>query len=82
MALVNTDYKFIWADLGGTGSASDAQIYNNSEIKEFAGDGIIGFLAPDPFSNDYQNVPYFFIGDDAFALQETMMKPYSLGFGQ
>ncbi|XP_064641939.1 uncharacterized protein LOC135496509 [Lineus longissimus] len=38
MALVDAEYKFIWADLGGTGSASDAQIYNNSEIKEFAED--------------------------------------------
>ena len=24
MALVDADYKFIWADVGGTGSASDA----------------------------------------------------------
>ena len=28
MALVDADYKFVWADLGGLGSASDAQIYN------------------------------------------------------
>ncbi|KAK7097769.1 hypothetical protein V1264_004700 [Littorina saxatilis] len=27
MALVDADYKFIWADIGGTGSSSDAQIY-------------------------------------------------------
>jgi hypothetical protein len=77
MALVDADYKFIWADIGGTGSASDAQIYNNSELKELAEDGDLGFPAPDPLPNDYQDVPYFFIGDDAFALRETMMKPYS-----
>ena len=38
MALVNADYKFIWADVGSRGSASDAQIYNNSELKEFVED--------------------------------------------
>ena len=31
MALVDADYKFVWADIGATGSASDAQIYNSSE---------------------------------------------------
>ena len=27
-ALVDADYKFIWADIGTNGSASDAQIVN------------------------------------------------------
>ena len=34
MAFVDADYKFIWADVGGTGSASDAKIYNDSELTE------------------------------------------------
>lgn len=29
-ALVDGDYKFLWADIGGLGSASDSQIYNES----------------------------------------------------
>lgn len=33
MALEDADYKFIWADVGGTGSASDAQIYKNVSSK-------------------------------------------------
>ncbi|XP_045121906.1 protein ALP1-like [Portunus trituberculatus] len=78
MALVDADYKFIWADVGGAGSASDAQIYNASELKECVEDGTLGFPDPEPLPNDNQDMPYFFIGDDAFALRETMMKPYSL----
>ena len=77
MALVDADYKFFWPDLGSSGSASDALIYNDSEIKELAEDETIRFPAPDSLPNDYQDVPYFFIGDDAFALRENMMKPYS-----
>ena len=46
VALVDADYKFIWADIGGMGSASDAQIYNASELKECVEDGSLGF--PDP----------------------------------
>ena len=77
MALVDADYKFIWADIGSTGSTSDALIYSNYEIKEFAEDETIRFPAPDPLPYDYQNKPYFFIGDNAFALWETILKPYS-----
>ncbi|XP_054757229.2 uncharacterized protein LOC129263342 [Lytechinus pictus] len=33
MALVDADYRFIWVDIGGMGSASDAQIYNASELR-------------------------------------------------
>lgn len=78
MALVDADYKFIWADIGGMGSASDAQIYNASELKECVENGSLGFPDPEPLPNDNQNVPYFFVGDDAFALRPNMMKPYSL----
>ena len=77
MALVDADYKFIWADLGGCGSASDAQIYNDSELKQCAEDGTLGFPDPEPLPNDNQDVPYFFVGDDAFGLRPNMMKPYS-----
>ncbi len=34
MALVDADYKFIWIDMGGNDSASNAQIFNSSELRE------------------------------------------------
>lgn len=77
LALVDADYKFIWADVGGNGSASDAQIYNDSELKECIEDGALGLPDPEPLPSDTQSVPYFIVGDDAFALRPTMMKPYS-----
>ena len=60
MALGDADYKFIWADIGGMGSASDAQIYNASELKECVEDDSLGFTDPEPLPNDNQDVPYFF----------------------
>ena len=78
MALVDADYKFLWADVGGSGSASDAQIFNSCEIKECVENGTLGFPDPQPLPNENQDVPHFFIGDDAFALRTTLMKPYSL----
>jgi hypothetical protein len=76
-ALVDADYKFIWADVSGKGAASDAQVFNDSDLKTCMDDGTIGFPPPEPLTNDTEDVPYFLVGDDAFALRTTMMKPYS-----
>ena len=78
VALVDADCKFLRADAGSPGASSDVQSYNESELKEMAEDGPIGFPAPDPLPNDYKDVPYFFVVDDAFGLRKHIMKPYTL----
>ena len=78
LALVSADYKFLWADVSGNGAASDAQMFNNSDLKEgLDSNNITGWPEPDPLPSDTQDVPYFIVGDDAFALRTYMMKPYS-----
>ena len=69
--------SFMFSAISAKGAASDAQIFNGSELKECLDNGSIRFPAPDPLPNDTKNMPYFFIGDDAFALRPSMMKPYS-----
>ena len=63
---------------GQTSAVSDGQIYNASELKECFEDGSLGFPDPEPLPNDNLDVPYVFVGNDAFALRPDMMKPYSL----
>jgi len=74
MALVDAEYKFMWIYVGGLGSQSDAQIYNQSELKECLG-GSIGLPPPSPLPNDGHS--YFLLGDDAFGLRPYIMKHYS-----
>jgi hypothetical protein len=77
MALVDADYKFIWVDIGGMGHMSDAQIFNVSELREFLETCQIGLPKPDRLPHDDKDTAYYIVGDDAFALQTWLMKPFS-----
>lgn len=71
LALVNSDYKFIWADIGGRGSACDAQLWNDSDLKAAAENGDLDLPNPGPLPNDTEDVPYFFIGEKTFQTIHT-----------
>ena len=77
LALVDADYKFLWINVGAEGGASDAQLFNHCELKEALESGDLGLPAPEPLPHDDEDMPFFVIGDDAFALRTWMMKPFS-----
>ena len=52
LALVDGDYKFLWADVGSNGSSSDCGIFNESELEPPLREGTLGFPDPEPFPND------------------------------
>ena len=77
LAVVTSDYKFMWIDVSGKGSYSDAQIYNRCDFKlGLERNDIMGFPAPTPVPGDNENMPHFLLGDDAFALRTYLMKPF------
>ena len=69
LAVVDSDYKFLWADVGANGSASDAQIFGDCELREAIKNSTISFPAADLLAHDDEETPYFIIGDIAFALR-------------
>ncbi len=77
LAVVDGDYKFLWVDAGTPGSTCDASVFDDSTLKAACEDGRINFPAAEPLPNDIKDMPYFFVGDDAFSLREWMMKPHS-----
>lgn len=62
-ALVDYEYKFVWVDLGGRGAVGDAQIWNESDLKEALVDDRLNIPQPTSLSGDNEDVPYFFIGE-------------------
>ena len=77
MALVDADYKFLWAEVGSNGSAGDAQVFNNSELKEAIEKKVLGLPEAEPLPNDDKPMPFYIAADDAFALKTWLMKPFS-----
>ena len=80
LGIVDGDYKFLWVNVGAPGSVSDAGVFNNSTFEPDLREGRLMLPPPDHLPNDNQDTPYFLVGDDAFALRMTMMKPYSHRF--
>jgi hypothetical protein len=75
-ALAGPNYEVLWCDIGEPGSAGDAGIFNDSDLKRGIESGKIRLPPPEPLPGDDKDVPYFIIGDDAFGLKTWMMKPF------
>ena len=79
LTLVDADYKFLWVNMGASGSSFDAQIFNRSKLKsklKRIENGTLGLPPPEPLGPGGSG-HYFLLGDDAFALMPWLVKPYS-----
>ena len=47
LALVDADYKFLWVNMGSSGSSADAQIFNHSKLKRRIENGTLGIPPPE-----------------------------------
>ena len=52
LALIDADYRFLWVDLGLSGSLLDAQIFKLRE--KFEDDTTLGLPAPEPLGREDQ----------------------------
>lgn len=75
MALVDADYR--WVNIGAQGGFSDAQIWNQSDLKQAIERGLMGLPTATPFPGDDKPLGYYIIADDAFGMRTWLMKPFS-----
>lgn len=81
-ALVDGDYNFMFADVGCQGRISDGGVFQGSQLhKKMIGNNL-GLPLPEELPGRSTLVPYFFVGDSAFALSENLMKPYPGDFAK
>eukprot|EP00745_Piridium_sociabile_P032818 TRINITY_DN55823_c0_g1_i1.p1 TRINITY_DN55823_c0_g1~~TRINITY_DN55823_c0_g1_i1.p1 ORF type:complete len:536 (+),score=138.50 TRINITY_DN55823_c0_g1_i1:400-2007(+) len=80
LALADAEYKFLWAELGGSGCMSDSQMFLLCDLREAFEEGNVERPAPCPLTDDPEDttdIPFFMVSDDAFALKDYCLKPFS-----
>ena len=76
MAVAGPDYECVYADVGTNGRVSDGVVWNNCGLIMAIEVGTVILPPPKCLPFGVQKLPYVFVGDDAFALNKHMMKPY------
>ena len=64
LALVDTEYRFLWIDCGSSGSCSDAQIFKRCDLRKKIKDGSFELPAHEPLAERGPDLHYFLLGDD------------------
>lgn len=77
MATVNANYEFIVADVGTNGRISDGGVIKNTDFGKALYAKSLFTPQPSKLPGSDKVLPYVFVGDDAFQMQENLLKPYS-----
>ncbi|XP_028417861.1 putative nuclease HARBI1 [Dendronephthya gigantea] len=77
LAVVDAKYRFIYVEAGAAGPAGDAGLFNASVLKRTLDNGSLNLPPPTCVEGIPEPlISYHMVGNDAFALTSTMMKPY------
>lgn len=77
MAICNANYEFLLCDFGTNGRISDGGVINNTLFYYNLKNGTLNIPPPEKLSNNERQLPFVFIGDEAFALRPDFLKPFS-----
>lgn len=77
MGIVNANYAFLFVDVGANGRVSDGGVFSNTAFYKKLVEKGLCIPKPENLPSTNINVPYVFVGDDAFPLMENLMKPFS-----
>lgn len=76
LALVDSNYCFMYADVGCQGRISDGGVYRQSTLWQKMCLNTLNFPTPDPLPGGNIEMPYVFVADGAFPLSTHVMKPF------
>lgn len=74
LALADSDYNFLFADIGTHGRISDRGVFSDSLLCQKINENEV-FPESIPLPARNMPMPYVFVSDAAFALSKRLMKP-------
>nr|CAH7767051.1 unnamed protein product [Callosobruchus chinensis] len=73
LAVCDSNYKFLYIDVGSFGKESDSTVLNfGKKLQE----GKLNLPPPEKVSDNLIPLPYVFIGDEAFGISKNLMRAY------
>lgn len=76
MAVADSDYRFVYVDIGGYGKNHDATISQRTSLWCGIIEKIIELPTEKILPGSNKLVPYFLIDDEAFRLHKNLLRPY------
>lgn len=77
MAIADANYNFIYANVGCQGRISDGGVFRETSFYKKLATGTLKLPQPESLPGNNKLLPYVILTDDAFPLQENIMKPFS-----
>lgn len=77
LALVDTNYKFIYVDIGAYGKECDSTVFQNSNLYDLLKKGQLSIPPPKPLPGFQKEIPFVFVADEGLPLTNNIMRPYS-----
>ncbi|XP_022180255.1 protein ALP1-like [Myzus persicae] len=77
LAACDSNYKFVYIDVGAPGKSSDSTTFKNSTLYKLLNFNKIKLPPPKPLSDKrLDKIPYFLIGDEGFGLCQFLLRPF------
>lgn len=76
LAVCDSNHMFTFVDIGSYGRHADSTIFEESCLYKMLQEKKLNIPPPSAISQNGPLLPNVFIGDEAFSLQENLMRPY------
>ena len=76
MAVADTNYRFVYMDIGSYGKDSDSTVCKRSTLWTSIQTNMLELPSERLSVTEGPNVPHFFVGDEGFALNRNILRPF------